>query len=232
MATSTKTTKTLSVRPATVRINQQTGSDNTYYATWQWSKSPTDHYEVKWYYYTGDGIEYPGEENSVKTRVATYSPRDNAKSISVKVRAIGPNYSGTSTPQWKTNWTNKVTYYMRHDRPKEPGEPTVTIEGSTLKVELNIDPYETNTKWVEFHVYQDDIYKGQKSPMLPIKNKFVSWSTTVDTNGHKYKVRVFSYNGDKESAIGDYSGDVGTIPGNVSSITSVKALSETSVRVD
>lgn len=232
MATSTKTTKTLSVRPATVRINQQTGSDNTYYATWQWSKSPTDHYEVKWYYYTGDGIEYPGEENSVKTRVATYSPRDNAKSISVKVRAIGPNYYGTSTPQWKTNWTNKVTYYMRHDRPKEPGEPTVTIEGSTLKVELNIDPYETNTKWVEFHVYQDDIYKGQKSPMLPIKNKFVSWSTTVDTNGHKYKVRVFSYNGDKESAIGDYSGDVGTIPGNVSSITSVKALSETSVRVD
>lgn len=231
MATSTKTTKTLSVRPATVRINQQTGSDNTYYATWQWSKSPTDHYEVKWYYYTGDGIEYPGEENTVKTRVATYSPRNNAKSISVKVRAVGPNYSGTSTPQWKTNWTTKVTYYLKHDRPKEPGEPTVTIEGSTLKVELNIDPYETNTKWVEFHVYQDDKYLKQ-SDLLPITNKFVSWSTTVDTNGHKYKVRVFSYNGDKESAIGDYSGDVGTIPGNVSSITSVKALSETSVRVD
>ena len=232
MATSTKTTKTLSVRPATVRINQQTGSDDTYYATWQWSKSPTDHYEVKWYYYTGDGIEYPGEENTVKTRVATYSPRNNAKSISVKVRAVGPNYKGTNTPQWRTNWTNKVTYYLRHDRPKEPGIPTTTIEGSTLKVELNIDPYETNTKWVEFHVYQDDIYKGQKSPMLPIKNKFVSWSTTVDTNGHEYKVRVFSYNGDKESAIGDYSGNVGTIPGDVSSITSVKALSETSVRVD
>lgn len=232
MATSTKTTKTLSVRPATVRINQQTGSDDTYYATWQWSKSPTDHYEVKWYYYTGDGIEYPGEENTVKTRVATYSPRNNAKSISVKVRAVGPNYKGTNTPKWRTNWTNKVTYYLRHDRPKEPGIPTTTIEGSTLKVELNIDPYETNTKWVEFHVYQDDIYKGQKSPMLPIKNKFVSWSTTVDTNGHEYKVRVFSYNGDKESAIGDYSGAVGTIPGDVSSITSVKALSETSVRVD
>ena len=231
MATSTKTTKTLSVRPATVRINQQTGSDNTYYATWQWSKSPTDHYEVKWYYYTGDGIEYPGEENTVKTRVATYSPRNNTKSISVKVRAVGPNYPGTSTPQWKTNWTNKVTYYLRHDRPKEPGIPTTTIEGSTLKVELNIDPYETNTKWVEFHVYQDNKYLKQ-SDLLPITNKFVSWSTTVDTNGHVYKVRVFSYNGDKESSIGDYSGDVGTIPGNVSSITSVKALSETSVRVD
>lgn len=231
MATSTKTTKTLSVRPATVRINQQTGSDNTYYATWQWSKSPTDHYEVKWYYYTGDGIEYPGEENTVKTRVATYSPRNNAKSISVKVRAVGPNYKGTNTPQWRTNWTNKVTYYLKHDRPKKPGTPTTTIEGSTLKVELNIDPYETNTKWVEFHVYQDDKYLKQ-SDLLPITNKFVSWSTTVDTNGHEYKVRVFSYNGDKESAIGDYSGDVGTIPGYVSSITSVKALSETSVRVD
>ena len=232
MATSTKTTKTLSVRPATVRINQQTGSDNTYYATWQWSKPGTDHYEVKWAYYTGDGIKYYDGTSTVTRCLSTFSPRDNAKSISLEVRAFGPNYKGTDKPQWKTNWTNKVTYYLRHDRPKEPGVPTTTIEGSTLKVELNIDPYETNTKWVEFHVYQDGIYKGQKSPMLPIKNKFVSWSTTVDTNGHEYKVRAFSYNGDKESAIGDYSGDIGTIPGNVSSITSVKALSETSVRVD
>lgn len=227
-----KTTTVLSVRPATVRINQQTGSDNTYYATWKWSKSGTDHYEVKWAYYTGDGIKYYDGTSTVTRCLSTFSPPSNATSISLEVRAFGPNYKGTDKPQWRTNWTNKVTYYLRHDRPKEPGTPTVTIEGSTLKVELNIDPYETNTKWVEFHVYQDDIYKGQKSPMLPIKNKFVSWSTTVDTNGHEYKVRVFSYNGDKESAIGDYSGDVGTIPGNVSSITSVKALSETSVRVD
>lgn len=227
-----KTTTVLSVRPATVRINQQTGSDNTYYATWKWSKSGTDHYEVKWAYYTGDGIKYYDGTSTVTRCLSTFSPPSNATSISLEVRAFGPNYKGTDKPQWRTNWTNKVTYYLKHDRPKEPGTPTVTIEGSTLKVELNIDPYETNTKWVEFHVYQDDIYKGQKSPMLPIKNKFVSWSTTVDTNGHEYKVRVFSYNGDKESAIGDYSGDVGTIPGNVSSITSVKALSETSVRVD
>lgn len=227
-----KTTTVLSVRPATVRINQQTGSDNTYYATWKWSKSGTDHYEVKWAYYTGDGIKYYDGTSTVTRCLSTFSPPSNATSISLEVRAFGPNYKGTDKPQWRTNWTNKVTYYLKHDRPKEPGTPTVTIEGSTLKVELNIDPYETNTKWVEFHVYQDDIYKGQKSPMLPIKNKFVSWSTTVDTNGHEYKVRVFSYNGDKESAIGDYSGDVGTIPGNVSSISSVKALSETSVRVD
>lgn len=226
-----KTTTVLSVRPATVRINQQTGSDNTYYATWKWSKSGTDHYEVKWAYYTGDGIKYYDGTSTVTRCLSTFSPPSNATSISLEVRAFGPNYKGTNTPQWRTNWTNKVTYYLKHDRPKEPGAPTVTIEGSTLKVELNIDPYETNTKWVEFHVYQDDKYL-KKSDLLPITNKFVSWSTTVDTNGHEYKVRVFSYNGDKESAIGDYSGDVATIPGDVSSITSVKALSETSVRVD
>ena len=226
-----KTTTVLSVRPATVRINQQTGSDNTYYATWKWSKSGTDHYEVKWAYYTGDGIKYYDGTSTVTRCLSTFSPPSNATSISLEVRAFGPNYKGTDKPQWRTNWTNKVTYYLKHDRPKEPGTPTVTIEGSTLKAELNIDPYETNTKWVEFHVYQDDKYLKQ-SDLLPITNRFVSWSTTVDTNGHEYKVRVFSYNGDKESAIGDYSGDVGTIPGDVSSITSVKALSETSVRVD
>lgn len=232
MASSTKkTTTTLSVRPATVRINQQTGASNVYYATWQWSKSPTDHYELKWRYYTGDGRAFGEGTETTTSRTPTYSPPSNATSISLSLRAVGPNYSGTSTPKWRTNWTNKVTYYLKHDTPSEPGTPTITIDGNSLKVELNIDPYETNVKYVEFHLYQDNVYL-KKSSKLTVKNMYVSWTTTVDTDGHEYKCRVFVYNADGESAIGDYSDDVSTVPGNVSAITSIKALSETSVRLD
>lgn len=227
----TKTTTVLSVRPATVRIFQQSGTDNTYYATWQWSKSPTDHYELKWRYHTGDGRSFGEGTETTTSRTPTYSPPANATSITLSIRAIGPNYKGTSTPQWKTNWTNAVTYYMKHDKPSDPGTPTITIDKNSLTVELNVDPYETNIKTVEFHIYQDDKYL-KKSPKLAVKNMFVSWTTNVATDGHEYKCRVFGYNADGESTVGDYSGDVETIPGDVSGITSIKALSETSVRLD
>ena len=230
----TKTTKVLSVRPASVKINQQSGSDNTYYATWQWSKSPTDHYELKWRYATGDGKSFGEGTVETTSRAPTYSPPSNATSISLSLRAVGPNYTdkdNSDKPQWRTNWTNAVTYYMKHDKPSAPGTPTIIIEKNKLTVELNIDPYETNAKTVEFHIYQDDKYL-KKSPKLEIKNMFVSWSTTVATDGHEYKCRVFAYNADNESAIGDYSSDAATIPSNVSSITNIKALSETSVRLD
>lgn len=229
-----KTTKVLSVRPASVKIFQQSGADNVYYATWQWSKSPTDHYELKWRYYTGDGRAFGEGTETTTSRTPTFSPPANAKSISLSLRAVGPNYKdseNSSTPQWRTNWTNKVTYYLKHDAPSEPGTPTITIEKNSLKVELNIDPYETNVKEVEFHIYQDNVYL-KKSPRLAVKNMYVSWTTTVATDGHTYKCRVFGYNADGESSIGDYTGDIETIPGNVSSITSIKALSETSVRLD
>ena len=232
-------TKTLSVKPAKVVVKLQAGTDRTVYATWQWSRSDTECYDVKWYYYTSDGKRFEGQTDEVTSRTALYNAPSNAVRVGCVVRAKGPflTYKENGKTQksqrreWITNWTGIVTYPFSKNPPQEAGAPdTVTIDGNVLKVELNIDPYEKNVKKVEFHVYQDGKYL-KKSPQLDIKNKFVSWSTPVETNGHKYKVRVFTYNASGDSAVGDYSGDVGTIPGDVPSITDVKVLSETSVRV-
>lgn len=229
----TKKTTTLSVRPKTVRINQQNDSDNTYYGTWQWSRKDTDHYEVRWAYYTGDGVKFYDGTSTVTRRVSTYSPPSNAKSISLEVRAFGPNHSGTSTPKWKTNWTGAVTYYMKHDAPSEPGTPTTKMQDDgTLLVELNIDPYTTNCRYITFSIFKADGTFVKSSPKLEVKNMYVRWTTSVQ-RGFEYKARAFGYNADGEkSGPGDYSGSIGTVPGDVTSITAVKALSETSVRVE
>ena len=232
MAT-TKKTSTLSVRPKKVKIDQQAGSDGTYYGQWEWSRKDTDHYEVKWRYYTGDGIAYGDEEPSTaKRRFSTFSPPSNATSISLSVRAVGPNYKNSSKPKWVTEWTKKVTHYMKHDKPKEPGTPTVTMQDDgQLLVELNIDPYELNVKYVTFSIFKADGTFVKSSPKLTVKNMYVRWVTSVD-RGYDYKARAFTYNSDSEkSDPGDYSGNVGTIPGDVSEIAYIETLSKTSVRV-
>lgn len=248
MATTTKTTTKakrtttlLSVRPATVRIYQQTGSDSTYYATWQWSKTPTDHYEVEWVYFTGDGIAFPLSTDSVTTKKSICSSvPSNATSIGVRLRAWGPNYTKESgreddsnVPQWKTNWTNRVTYYRKHDAPKDPGTPTCTIQDDgTLVVELNINPYELNCTKVSFSIFREDGTYVKSSGALEIKNMYVRWTTTV-AKGYVYKARAFTYNDDGEkSDPGGYSGNVGTMPNDVTGITSLKTVAKTSVRVE
>ena len=221
---------TLSVRPATVKINLQKNTDRTVYATWQWSRKDTDHYEVRWRYYTGNGVAFTGQDDSVTRRQSVYSAPSNAVSVSCSVRAVGPkDEKGDNT--WVTSWTTKVTYKFSKNPPSEPPTPTVTIDDYTLKVELNIDGYELNATHVSFSVFRDGVFK-ENSGKLPIKNKFVSWSTPI-TPGYDYKVRAFTYNanGDK-SGPGEYSGDVGTIPSAVSGITNLKALSESSARVE
>ena len=232
MAT-TKKTRTLSVRPKDVKIDQQKGSDNTYYGKWTWSKKDTDHYEVRWRYYTGDGNKYGDEGTStVKRRLSTFSPPSNATSISLQVRAVGPNFKKTSKPQWVTDWTKKVTHYMKEDKPKEPGTPTTTMQDDgTLLVELNINPYELNCKYVTFSIFKSDGIFVKSSPKLAVKNMYVRWETSVK-KGYEYKARAFTYNADGEkSDPGDYSGNVGTIPGDISEIIYIETLSKTSVRV-
>lgn len=247
MASSKKTLKkkrktaTLSVRPKTVRINQQSGADKAYYATWEWSRKDTDHYVVKWYYFTGDKIPWDLTTETVTKRrsLVTNVPR-NATSIGVKVKAVGPNYKKESgreddsnRPQWQTEYTNRVDYYLKHDRPSEPGEPTCKMQDDgTLVVELNIDPYESNCTYVSFSIFKEDGTYVKSSGKLEIKNMYVRWTTQVP-KGPVYKARAFTYNEDGEkSGPGDYSGTVGTVPSDVIGISGLKAISKTSVRVE
>lgn len=238
MSDKVKRTK-LSKHPKAPTIRLQNGTDNTLYATWTWDWSGTDYVNVKWGYYAGSQGPFPGNygyndngEECLPRGRSTYSPPDNATKVFCLIKAEG-HYGTDKNNQWYTSWSDRAYYYTKSNPAKEPPEPTVTIDGYTLKVELNIDPDDYNCKTVSFTVYREsDNSVAKTSPKLSIKNSYVSWSTTIDPSD-KYKVRAFTYNADGEkSDPSGYTGATGSIPEAVSSITSLKAVSESSVRVE
>ena len=64
-----------------IKLDVQTGTDRTIFATWTWNKSKTDHYEVRWYYDTGDGVWFVGTDSTATSKQNTYSAPDNAKRV-------------------------------------------------------------------------------------------------------------------------------------------------------
>ena len=225
------TTKTkLSKHPNKPTITLQNGTDSTLYAKWTWNWPGTTKITVDWDYYTGKQGAFPGKTETVGPyEKPLYTPPSEATKVRCRIKAEGKS----NRKEWYTSYSDFTYYYTKHNASKKPGIPTFTIEDDTLIVELNIDKYELNAEYVSFSVFESNgtFVKDSGKP-IPIKNQYVRWTTTVE-RGKEYKVRAFTYNvdGDK-SGPGDYSGVVGTIPSAVSGITSVKALSDTSVRVD
>ena len=226
--------KKLSKVPSKPKVTKLNGSDNTLYASWTWDWTGTTQVTVEWAYYAGKQGPIV-DSTDTKTRYqknSTYSPKSEATKVRCRIKAEGKYQNSKDT--WYTGWSDSTYFYTSSLPPSEPGIPTTTLDGTTLKVELNIDPYDTNTDKVEFHIYQDGKYFTQ-SGKLPIKNKYVSWTTTVPSGDHVYKSRVFVYNKDGDSTIGDYSGDSAVIPDTVGNV-SVKALTDDSgnisVRLD
>lgn len=224
-----KTKTKLSKHPSKPTITLQNGTDSTLYAKWTWNWTGTTSIIVDWDYYAGRQGPFPGsKETCGPYERSLYTPPSNATKVRCRIKAEGKS----NGKEWYTSYSDFTYYYTKHSASKEPGTPTVTIEDDTLTVELNIDKYELNAAYVSFTVFEASGKYVKESGQLPIKNQYVRWTTTVE-RGKEYKVRAFTYNvdGDK-SGPGDYSGGVGTIPSAVSGITSIKALSDTSVRVD
>ena len=46
----------------------QANTDRTLFVTWSWSKKHTKHYEYEWWYTTGDGVWFKGEEGTTKDK--------------------------------------------------------------------------------------------------------------------------------------------------------------------
>lgn len=84
----------------------QAGTDRTVYATWNWSKSNTDHYEVKWQYITSDDKIFEGDTRSVTTKNSTYTPPTNAAGVVFAVKPVSSNNS------WTASWTTNKRYYF------------------------------------------------------------------------------------------------------------------------
>lgn len=209
----------------------QSNSDRTVYASWTWSGETPDHYEVKWYYDTGDGIWFVGNSSNIDKdeTQAIYNAPTNALSVKFIVRPVAPSTSKWSTTTtWTASWSTAKIYNFIDNPPTTPSAPTVTLKDYTLTaslVNLNV-----NGTQIEFQIVKDDssIFNTGKAN---ITTASASYACTVSPGGN-YKVRCRSIRGSLYSEWSEYSSNVGTKPDAPAGITVCKATSETAVYLE
>ena len=217
-----------------VKIDIQSGTDRTVYATWSFDKEHFANYTVRWYYATGDGIWFVGQTDTITTksiRQATYNGPENATKVSVKIKPVSTKrkVNGKEQSWWTGDWSTRKEYKYSSNPPSKPPTPTVELKG--LKLTASVDNLDVNATHIEFKVYKDDKTLYKTSGKKEIKTKSASYTTEVAA-GHQYKVRCRAYKKKEYGEYSDYSANVDTPPKAPDKILECRALSPTSVYLD
>ena len=229
-----KTTSSTATKATIDAFGLQADTDRTIFATWSWSRSNTDKYDIRWYYTTGDGVRFIGsqEEKSFSNAKpqSTYNAPSNAIAVKFQVKPISKTkkVNDKDVYYWTAEWSTEKTYNFSSNPPTTPSVPTVTIKDYTLTAKL--DNINTGGKEIEFQIIQNDS-KVYKTGTASIKTNSASYSCDV-ASGYDYKVRCRSKKDKQYSDWSDYSQAVNTKPNAPSSIKSCRATSATSVRLE
>ena len=234
----TSSTESSSTNKATITaFGLQSNADNTLFATWSWNSAKekqTESYKVVWSYDTGDGVWFNGSNTSISVdddnrsaaRQSTYSIPSNAKRVKFKVKPISKTHGENKTVYWNASWSSEKTYNVV-DTPDKPSTPSVTIEGYKLTAELN--NIAEDATHVKFEVVRGNA-KVYKTATVKIATRYAAYSCTV-VAGSQYKVRCKAIKGKLESEWSDYSNNVEAPPDSSMGISSLKALSDTSIYI-
>ena len=208
----------------------QSDTDRSVYATWTWSKDHTENYQTMWYYDTGDGVWFVGNDSTTEYKQSVYTAPANATQVKFKVKPISKKHkvNGKETSYWTASWSTEKTFKFNDDTPEKPSTPTIEIDKYQLTVEVN--NLDTKAARVQFQIVKDN-NTVFKTGSATVKTRYASYSCTVDA-GAEYKVRCRAYNGTNESEWSDYSNNVETMPAAVSAAPTCKATSETSVYLE
>ena len=251
-STSSSSSSSSSSKPTIKAFGIQSNTDNTFYLTWNWNKSNTEHYRVRWLYATGDGVAFVGNDSTTKETQSTYTPPAHATKVRVKVLPISKTYTSNSSSvsYWTASWSTEEVYNLKDLPPEKPSTPSVTIDGYNLTASL--DNININANYIEFQVVKDN--KTVFNTTRVAVKTFHSSLTCKVTAGSSYKVRcrgvrvsnVSTQTSTKsckttvavDKTIGvtgnwsEYSSEVKAPPIAPKKIKSLKAVSETSIRVE
>lgn len=210
-------------------FGHQSNTDNTFFAVWDWDRSHTDHYRTIWYYGTGDGKWWEANDSETKNKQSLYTPPAEAERIRFIVKPYSTKHKvkKKEVSYWTADWSTEKVYELKNLPPETPAKPTVEVEDYKLTAKLN--NLDVNATYIEFNIVKDDksTYKTGKSKIVKAA---ASYSCTLSA-GHNYKVRCRALRGSKKSEWSDYSDNVTCAPSAPKSITSLKATSETSIRL-
>ena len=226
-------------RCTNIKLDVQTGTDRTIYATWTWNKTHTDHYVIRWYYDTGDGVWFVGTDSTTTSKQNTYSAPDNTKRVGFKVKPVPKKVKKTVKAKngskktvkvnaWNADWSTLKYYNIKNNPPSTPPAPTVTIEN--LKLTAKLENINLNATDIQFQIVKNDS-KVFKTGTATIKTYAASYYCAV-TAGYNYKVRCRAVRGKEYSPWSEYSSDQGTQPAASKGWEFIKALTSTSVEVN
>ena len=218
-------------------------SDNTLFATWDWSKSnQTESYKVLWAYKDGSGTVLVGDDSSIQvdsvtptaSRQSQYAIPNGALEVKFKVKPISKKkkVNGKETTYWTGEWTDFKIYKCETPLATPP-VPDVEIVNNKLTATLdniNIDGADA----IEFEVVKLDL---SKSPAK--KTKFIdntpativdaraSYSCYVDA-GAEYQVRCRAIKNKKlYSEWSNYSDSYPSGPSTPTEITTIRYEAKT-----
>lgn len=186
----------------------QSDTDRTVYATWTWDKSNTDHYAIRWYYYTGDGVAFEGNSSDVTVKQSTYNAPSNATGVKFKVKPVSKKkkVNGKETSYWTAEWSTEQKYYFSNNPPGVPPVPTVTIKDLWLTAEVS-GLGELNAKEIIFQIYKskdDGTFKKYEECEAIISAGSATATCDVEA-GREYKVRCRGQRGDELSDWSEFS---------------------------
>lgn len=223
--------------PAATRVTitafgLQANTDRTFFGTWSWSRDNTEHFEIRWFYGTGDKAKFTGNTSTVEwldnaQPQSLYTAPENATYVSFQVKPIAKTHkvNNSDVYYWTAQWSTEQFYYMKNLPPAKPPTPTVTMEDYTLKVEVN--GVEEDNVDIEFEIIQNDltVYKTGKSK---VTRSVAKYSCSVSP-GYTYKVRCRALKNNLRSGWTDYSSNVNTKPNKPEKINDLRAVSETAI---
>ena len=223
--------------PAATRVTitafgLQANTDRTFFGTWSWSRDNTAHFEIRWFYGTGDKAKFTGNTSTVEwldnaQPQSLYTAPENATYVSFQVKPIAKTHkvNNSDVYYWTAQWSTEQFYYMKNLPPAKPPTPTATMEDYTLKVEVN--GVEEDNIDIEFEIIQNDltVYKTGKSK---VTRSVAKYSCSVSP-GYSYKVRCRALKNNLRSGWTDYSSNVNTKPNKPEKINDLRAVSETAI---
>ena len=230
--TAAKVKKNKTSKAKVVTFGLQSNTDRTMCAVWQWDRTNTENYQMRWYYNTGDGVWFIGEETTTTQKQATYEAPANAIQIKFTVMPVSKKRTvrKKETRYWTASWSTTQFYDFINNPPSVPPVPTVTIDDYKLTAKLeNLD---VNAISIHFKVVQDDtvVYKISDTAINTTTNS--AQYVCMVTAGSSYKVACRSARGTLYSDWSDFSSENVTIPNAPATVTTCKANSETSVYLE
>lgn len=224
------------------KIQKQAGTDNTYMLTWTCSAKNVDHYNVTWYYGTGQGTWFSGggtQQTTLKNH--TYTPPDNATVIRAWVKPVAKTRkkNGKSVAYW-TGTSTYITLYMSKTKPGVLSAPEIRVVNDT-QIEVKLESIDDDrADHVCFYINRTDKtgkYGGGAlaAPIIKVNQGRAIYTYKGSIAGYQYhcRVRGVNYYGSIQYW-GDYSEWselVSTVPKKPSAAPTLTALSSTSVRV-